>query len=86
MFSNYYLEDGSFLKIDNVTLGYTFNFKDNKYIKNLRLYGTVTNLATITGYSGLTPDINVTGLEAGCDSRSSYPDTRTYSFGVNVTF
>lgn len=86
MFSNYYLEDGSFLKIDNVTLGYTFNFKNNKYIKNLRLYGTVTNLATITGYSGLTPDINVTGLEAGCDSRSSYPDTRTYSFGVNVTF
>lgn len=86
MFSNYYLEDGSFLKIDNVTLGYTFNFKDNKYIKNLRLYGTVTNLVTITGYSGMTPDINVTGLEAGCDGRSSYPVTRTVSFGVNATF
>ena len=86
MFSNYYLEDGSFLKIDNVTLGYTFNFNNNKYIKNLRLYGTVTNLVTITGYSGLTPDINVTGLEAGCDSRSSYPVTRTFSFGVNATF
>lgn len=86
MFSSYYVEKGSFLKIANVTLGYTFNFKGNKYIQNLRLFGTATNLATITGYSGMTPDINVTGLEAGCDSRSSYPVTRTFSFGVNATF
>ena len=86
MFTSYYVEKGDFIKIANVTLGYTFNFKQNKYIKNVRLYGTVTNLATITGYSGLTPDINVTGLEAGTDSRSSYPVTRTFSFGVNATF
>ena len=51
LFSSYYLEKGNFLKIDNETLGYTFNFKNNKYVRNLRIYGNVTNLATITGYS-----------------------------------
>lgn len=86
LFSSYYLEKGNFLKIDNVTLGYTFNFKDNKYVRNLRIYGNVTNLATITGYSGLTPDVNVTGLEAGIEKRGAYPVTRTFTFGVNFGF
>ena len=86
LFSSYYLEKGNFLKIDNVTLGYTFNFKNNKYVRNLRIYGNVTNLATITGYSGLTPDVNVTGLEAGIEKRGSYPVTRTFTFGVNFGF
>lgn len=86
MFSSYYLEKGNFLKIDNVTLGYTFNFKNNKYVRNLRIYGNVTNLATITGYSGLTPDVNVTGLQAGIEKRGSYPTTRTFTFGVNFGF
>lgn len=85
-FSTYYLEKGDFLKIDNVTLGYTFNFKDNKFVRNLRLYGNVTNLVTITGYDGLSPDINVTGLEAGIDKRGMYPNTRTFTFGVNFGF
>lgn len=84
-FSTYYLEKGDFLKIDNVTLGYTFNL-NSKYIKFLRVYGNVTNLATITGYKGLTPDINVTGLEAGIDRRGAYPITRTFSLGLNVSF
>ena len=74
------------MRIDNVTLGYTFNFKDNKYIRNLRLYGNVTNLATITGYKGLNPDVNVTGLEAGIEKRGMYPFTRTFTFGVNLGF
>ncbi len=85
-FSDYYLEKGNFLKIDNVTLGYTFNFKNTKYFRNLRVYGNVTNLATITGYKGLNPDINVTGLEAGIDKRGMYPITRTFTLGVNVGF
>lgn len=84
-FSTYYLEKGDFLKIDNVTLGYTFDLK-SKYIKYLRVYGNITNLATISGYKGLSPDINVTGLEAGIDRRGAYPITRTYSLGVNVSF
>ena len=86
IFSTYYLEKGNFLKIDNVTLGYTFNFKNNKFVRNLRIYGNVTNVATITGYSGLTPDINVTGLEAGIDKRGMYPNTRTFTLGVNFGF
>lgn len=49
-------------------------------------YGNVTNLATITGYSGLTPDVNVTGLQAGIEKRGSYPTTRTFTFGVNFGF
>ena len=65
-----------------MTLGYTFNFKNNKYVRNLRIYGNVTNLATIKGYSGLTPDVNVTGLQAGIEKRGSY----TFTFGVNFGF
>ena len=55
-------------------------------VRNLRIYGNVTNLATITGYSGLTPDVNVTGLQAGIEKRGSYPTTRTFTFGVNFGF
>ena len=86
LFSSYYLEKGNFLKIDNVTLGYTLYFQNNKYIRSLRVYGNVTNLATLTKYSGLTPDINVTGLEAGVEKRGAYPITRTYTFGLNLGF
>ncbi|MCC8199900.1 MAG: TonB-dependent receptor [Tannerellaceae bacterium] len=86
LFSSYFVEKGNFLKIDNLTLGYTFNFQENKYIRNFRIYGNVTNVATITGYSGLTPDVNVTGLDAGLDKRGMYPSTRTFTLGVNVGF
>ncbi|GHT30182.1 SusC/RagA family TonB-linked outer membrane protein [Bacteroidia bacterium] len=86
VFSTYFLEKGDFLKIDNVTLGYTFKL-NNKNLKSLRLYGNVTNLATITGYKGLTPDINVVGIdEPGIDRRGVYPITRTFSFGLNFGF
>jgi TonB-linked SusC/RagA family outer membrane protein len=85
-FSTYYLEKGDFLKIDNVTLGYTLKWK-NKNIKSLRIYGNVTNLATITGYKGLTPDINVVGIDdPGIDKRGAYPITRTLTFGANIGF
>ncbi|MDR2859201.1 MAG: TonB-dependent receptor [Mediterranea sp.] len=85
-FSTYYLEKGDFLKIDNVTLGYTFK-TNNKYVRSLRAYGNITNLATITGYKGLTPDINVVGIDSpGIDRRGVYPITRTFTFGVNVGF
>jgi TonB-linked SusC/RagA family outer membrane protein len=85
-FSTYYLEKGDFLKIDNVTLGYTLNPK-SKYVKSLRVYGNITNLATISGYKGLTPDINVVGIEnPGIDRRGVYPITRTFTLGVNIGF
>jgi TonB-linked SusC/RagA family outer membrane protein len=86
VFSTYYLEKGNFLKIDNVTLGYTLNPK-SKYVKFIRVYGNVTNMAMITGYKGLSPDINVVGIEnPGIDRRGVYPITRTFSFGVNFGF
>jgi len=86
--SDYFLEDGTFLKIDAVSLGYTLPLK--KYVKafnNLRIYGTVANLATITGYSGLNPEVNITGFEGGIEWFSGlYPPTRTYTLGVQLSF
>lgn len=81
---SYYIEKGNYWKIDNVTLGYTFNF--NTWIKRLRIYGTVSNLATITGYSGIDPEVSLSGLAPGIDNKNRYPSTRTYTLGVSVKF
>lgn len=90
---SYYVENGSYWKIDNVTLGYTFtNLGKQKIIKNLRVYGSALNLATITGYKGLDPEIPMDNggdsgvLTAGVDDRDKYPTVRSYTFGVNMTF
>ena len=84
-YSDYYLENGSFVKIDNVTLGYNFDVK-NEHIRNLYVYLTARNLATITSYSGLDPELQDTGFDAGIDSRGFYPRTQSWSFGVNIGF
>ena len=84
-FSDYWLEDGSYLKCDNITVGYTFRFKENKYIRSLRLYGTANNVFTITSYSGLDPEVNTSSLDAsGVDSNNFYPKTGNFLFGVNL--
>jgi TonB-linked SusC/RagA family outer membrane protein len=86
MYSDYYLESGSNVKLDEVTLGYRFNLKSKK-VRNIRVYATGQNLATITGYSGNDPDfVQDTGLGPGIDSRGAYPSTRSFLFGVNVGF
>lgn len=84
------VEDGSFLRINNVTLGYTFKsgLLRKAGISSLRIYGTAYNLYTITGYSGFDPDVNRYpngGLTPGVDW-SAYPRTRSFIFGVNLTF
>ncbi|WP_236032997.1 SusC/RagA family TonB-linked outer membrane protein [Algoriphagus pacificus] len=84
-FSDYYLESGSFVKLDNVTLGYNFNLKGNT-VKNLRLYATGRNLATFTSYSGLDPELQDTGFTTGIDNRGFYPRTNSYTLGLKVTF
>ncbi|WP_345231719.1 TonB-dependent receptor [Olivibacter ginsenosidimutans] len=84
-YSDYYLEKGDFIKLDNVTLGYTFKLNTN-YIRNLRVYASGRNLATFTGYSGLDPELQDTGFTTGIDSRSFYPRTRSFTLGVNVGF
>ncbi|RZK80467.1 MAG: SusC/RagA family TonB-linked outer membrane protein [Pedobacter sp.] len=86
MYSDYYVESGSHLKLDEVTIGYRFDLK-TKFIRNLRVYATGQNLATITGYSGNDPDfVNDTGLAPGIDGRGPYPSTTSYLFGLTVGF
>lgn len=82
---SYYVENGDYWKIDNVTLGYTKRFKSD-IIKKVRAYVTVNNLATITGYTGLDPEVSFGGFDPGTDSRDKYPTIRAYTFGVNLTF
>ena len=82
---SYYIEDGDYWKIDNLTLGYSLRLK-NKYIKGVRAYGSIHNLATFTGYTGLDPEVPITGFDAGTDERDKYPTIRTFTFGLNLTF
>jgi len=83
---SYYIENGDYWKIDNVTLGYTINTKKTRYIRSARIYAAALNLATITGYKGIDPEVNRTGLAPGNDERDKYPTTRTFTLGVNLTF
>ena len=85
LISDRFLEDGSYLRLDNATLGYTFNPK-TQAIKNIRLYLTSNNLLVITKYSGIDPEINIGGLTPGIDNYNFYPKTRTFSFGVSANF
>ena len=84
-FNSYYVEDGDYWKIDNITLGYNFG-KIGKYIKSLRLYASVLNTLTITGYKGIDPEVPTDGLTPGYDTRDRYPTSRSFTFGVNVKF
>ena len=90
MLCDYWLQDGTFLKIDAITLGYTLDAK--KFTKNMvnriRLYGTVGNVCTITGYDGMNPEVNVTGWAEGTERFWSgfYPVTRTYTLGMQFNF
>lgn len=93
MYSDYYLEKGSFLKLDEVTIGYTFKFND-KAFRSLRVYAVGQNLALLTGYTGNDPDLiqdtglgqEINGRSLGIDTRSPYPTTRQFVFGVNFGF
>jgi len=84
-YSDYYLEKGDFLKLDNITLGYTI---PKKYLFGLdytRVYFSALNVATFTNYSGLDPELEL-GAKAGVDKRGFYPRTTTYTVGLNVKF
>lgn len=83
-FSSYWLEDASFFRLQNVTLGYTVPLKWNN--TRLRIYLMGENLAVFTDYSGVDPEIDISGLDApGIDRFNNYPRPRTYSFGLNLT-
>lgn len=86
-FVSYYIEDGDYLKVDNITLGYNVRLTNLKYIKALRFYTSGANLGYITGYKGLDPEITRNDvLSSGNDSRDKYPSIRTFTFGINATF
>ena len=88
--SDRYIEDGSYLRVKNISLGYTFPKKmlSKAKIESLRLYTNIQNLWTITGYSGYDPEVGVSTTSAnvyGLDN-GRYPSPTAYSVGVNVTF
>ena len=78
-FSDYYVEDASFLRMDNITVGYTFN--NLRSLRNLRVFGTVQNAFTITGYSGVDPTAGINGID-----NNLYPRSRTFLGGASLQF
>ncbi len=83
-YSSKYLEDASYLKIDNISFGYNVPIKKNKFMRTMRLYFSAQNVLCITGYSGVDPEVSLSGLTPGIESTSYYPRTATYTFGVNI--
>ena len=84
-YSSKYIEDATFLKLDNLSIGYTFNFK-SKYIRSMRLSLTGQNLLCITGYKGVDPEVSLSGITPGIENISYYPSTTSFTFGVNLNF
>lgn len=85
--SDYFIEDGSFFRIRNVQLGYTFsqNLLEKIYLKSLRLYANVQNLKTWSKNTGYTPEIGGSAISFGIDG-GTYPMPMIYTFGLNLTF
>ena len=86
--TDYWLEKGDYLHFDYVTVGWNLNCQKLKYLKGLRVSFSVNNLATITGYSGLSPMINSSIVDGtlGMDDKRFYPLSRTYSLGLSINF
>ena len=88
--STFYIQDGSYLRMTNLTLGYTFPkaVASNLKVSNIRLYASVDNVFTITDYKGYNPEVDYSGgsnLTPGVDY-GNYPLARTYNLGVKLTF
>ena len=85
--SSYFLENGNYLKLDNVTVGYTYSPKNRQLIESFRVYLTAKNVFTLTGYDGNDPSIvTSTGITPGIDSNSAYPQATQVSLGVTLRF
>ena len=89
VYSSRFIEDGSFVRLDNISLGYNFNLPE-LYISNARIFVSAQNLFTITNYSGTDPEVNSeisrTGVAPLGVDYLSYPKARTFSMGINVSF
>ena len=86
--SEFYIEDGSYFRLKNIQLGYTFpeNLSKKAYMNKLRLYVSIQNVFTCTKYSGFDPEVSSNTLFARGLDQNSYPNARTFTFGVNVSF
>ncbi len=89
-FSSRFIEDASFLRLSNVTVGYTFDTKSVEWLGKARVYVTGNNLLLFTDYTGFDPEVSVDANENGVPSLgidfTSYPKARTFTFGVNLQF
>jgi iron complex outermembrane receptor protein len=93
--SSFYLEDASFARLDNMSIGYTFDTKKIGWLDKARVYVAAQNLFVITAYTGLDPEVELfrgeatdenAGLSPGIEARNYFPKARSFSFGVNLTF
>jgi iron complex outermembrane receptor protein len=88
--SDRYLEDGSYVRLSNVSIGYTFDVKNVSWIENLKVYASGSNLLLFTKYSGYDPDVSSSADMNGVRSLgidiTNYPKAKTVMFGLNVTF
>lgn len=88
--SSRFIEDGSYVRLKNLTLGYTIlnNSSSDKWVSRLRLYFSGQNLLTFTNYTGLDPEVNYRGNDNAVIGTDffTFPQVRSYTFGVNLTF
>lgn len=82
---SYYIENGNYWKIDNITLGYNLHL-ESKYIKAIRIYASTSNVKTFTNYKGIDPEVNILGMNPGVDDKYRYPSTVSYTLGLFFTF
>ena len=87
-FVSYFIEKGDYWKIDNITLGYNFQLgaETQKYIRRIRVYASASNIKAITGYKGIDPEVNISGLAPGYDDKNRYPSAVSYTLGAFLTF
>lgn len=85
-YCSYYLEKGSFLRMDNASVSYNFNNINVLGLNRMRVYFTAQNLFVLTNYSGLDPEVSMDGLTPGLEFDTYVPKSRTFSLGVNVNF
>lgn len=86
--TDYWLESGNYVNFDYLTVGWTVPLKPRRFLKGIRLAGTVNNLGTISGYSGLIPLVNSSLVDAtlGVDDKRTYPLLRTYTVSLSLNF
>jgi len=85
IYNSYYLEDAGYIKIDNIDLGYTLPVKI-KNIESIRFNASLRNWFTFTKYTGIDPEVPISGQTPGYDNNFTYPTIKSLTFGLNINF